>query len=272
VEISAQILLTIRLWQYDNPSSLRSELEKLRLASQQNPMCAALPYYVTPRGFSDACSKPILDSTAWLLYDDWKFNPFTGSTMRAIGPYCPYDKLVRLNVEGQQQGFPRFYRVGQAFKNFPQEINDGVHENIIIEFTTSKDLSQVPVTFTVATVGRDGAFSMTAKLDDGDHCLNVCDRSGIYANSGVSGTLLLSGCRRVFLPVIANAITGTVAQLPLPTSSYSYTYQLVLEGTSGWGVFDWLKLEASDGVLWTIGYNDGKCSEFDNNGFAYKCE
>jgi hypothetical protein len=112
---------------------------------------------------------------------------------------------------------------------------------------------------------------MKTKLDDGDHCLNMCDRSGIYANSGVSGTLVLSGCKQLFLPVIANIITGTVAQLPTSASTYSHTYQLVLQGATGWGVFDWLQLEAPDEVLWTIGNKDGKCSEFDNNGFVYPC-
>ena len=275
VEISAQLLLTWRLWQHDvsaDLSSLRFELEKLKIPSQQNPACAGLPYYVRHHRFDNDYSKPIIDPTAYLLYDYWNFNPFTGGTMKAIGPYCPGNKFISLTVEGQQQGFPRFYTVDQDFKNFPQEVNDSGHTSIVIEFTTSRDLSQVPITFTVDTVARGATFSTTVKLDDGNHCLGVCDRSGIYANSDVSGTLLLSGCKRVFLPVIANSMTGTFAQPLLPTSSYSYTYQLVLEGTSGWGVFDWLRLETPDQVLWTIGYQDNRCSEFDNNGFVYKCE
>jgi hypothetical protein len=271
VEISAQILLASRLWQYGNPSALRSELEKLTLTSSQNPLCAGLPFYVTHHDFPGDYSKPILDSTAWLLYDDWRFNPFTGGATKAIGPYCPMAKFLQLNLEGQQQGFPRLYVVGQALKNFPQEINDGGHNNIVVQFATSRDLSRIPITFTVATVDRGGGFSMQSTLDDGNHCLNVCDRSGIYTNSGVSGTLVLSGCTQVFLPVVANAITGTVGQPPLLASTDTYTYQLVLEGNTGWGVFDWLQLEAPDGVLWTIGNKDGKCSEFDNDGFVYKC-
>jgi cellulose synthase operon protein B len=271
VEVSAQILLATRLWQHDNPSSLRSELEKLRITSTQNPLCAGLPYYVTHHDFPGDYSKPILDSTAWLLYDDWRFNPFTSSTLKAITPYCSMDKFVRLSLEAQQQGFPRFYVVGQALKTFPQEINDGIHNDIVIQFATSRDLSRVPLTFTVATVDRGGAFSMKTILDNGDHCLNACDRSGVYANSGVSGTLLLNGCKQVFLPVITNVATGTIAQSSLLGSTTTYTYQLVLEGASGWGVFDWLQLEAPDGILWTIGNKDGKCSEFDNNGFDYSC-
>ena len=61
-------------------------------------------------------------------------------------------------------------------------------------------------------------------------------------------------------------------QLSAPTESNSaHTYQLILEGTSGWGVFDWLQLETADEVLWTIGNKDNQCNEFDNDGFIYPC-
>jgi hypothetical protein len=131
------------------------------------------------------------------------------------------------------------------------------------------------MTLTVDTVARSSSpftFTMDVKLDDGDHCLDVCDRSGTYTNTGEAGTLLLGTCDRIFLPVIAkNATTETVAQSSVSTSSYTYTYQLVLEGTRGWGVFDWLQLETPDKVLWTIGNKDNQCNEFDNEGFFYSC-
>ncbi len=276
VEISAQLSVAAKLWQHRETglSTLRSEIEKLLLRSQQSVTCAGLPYFVRHRangGFPDDYSLPIVDPTAYLLYDYWYLNPFAPGRLNAG---CKYDRFMPLVTAGQGQNFPRLFRVGaDSLASFPQEINNGNHRQIIIAFTTSRNLLQVPVTLTVDTVGRDAGFRLNVKLDDGDHCLDVCERNGTYANSGEVGTLLLDNvCKRVFLPLIVRGTTtGTTMQSPVSITSYTYTYQLALEGIGGWGVFDWLQLEAPGEVLWTIGNKDNKCSEFDNNGFVYPC-
>jgi len=275
-EISAQLLLTARVWQDRagmDVSSLRSELEKLALAGQQSPTNrAGLPYYLGDHGFEDACALPIVDSTIWLLYDSWGFNPFAPGR-RAV---CGDGPFVALALEGQSEGFPRRFRVGEHPLDpaFPQEINDGPHKQIVIEFTTSSDISQVPITLTLDTVDRDAAWEMRVKLDDGDHCLGVCDRSGVYVGSGEVGALALEGCTRVSLPNVMRH-AGHQATTPLAGPSVENnptTYQLVLEGARGWAVFDWLQLEIPGQVLWTIGNKDDRCAEFDNAGFVYACE
>jgi hypothetical protein len=279
VEISAQLLLAWRVWQRElstDLSFLRSELEKLRLLSEQTSLCSGVPYLVrhpANGGFDGDYSLPIVDPTVYLLYDYWSFNPFAPGERRAG---CRYDKFIQLITDGQGEGFPRIFHWGQdpLDPTFPQEINNGNHRQIVVEFTAPRDLSQVPITLTVDTIARDQAFGMSVKLDGGDHCLDVCDRSGVYANPNEVGTLaLLDTCNQVFLPTIAkNVTTGTFGRPSVSAvSNHAYTYQLVLEGTSGWGVFDWLQLETPDEVLWTIGNKDNQCNEFDNSGFAYPC-
>jgi len=279
VEISAQLLLAWRLWQNGlstDLSFLRSELEKLRLLNEQTLLCSGLPYLVrhpANGGFDGDYSLPIVDPTVYILYDYWSFNPFAPGERQAG---CRYDKFTQLIMDGQGESFPRIFHWGQdpLDPTFPQEINNGNHRQIVVEFTVSRDLSQVPITLTVDTVARDQAFGMSVKLDDGDHCLDVCDRSGVYTSSNEVGTLpLLDTCHQVFLPTTAkNVTTGTVGRPSVSAvNNYAYTYQLVLEGTSGWGVFDWLQLETPDKVLWTIGNKDNQCNEFDNSGFAYPC-
>lgn len=280
VGISAELLLAWEVWEQElsvDLSSLRSELEKLRLLSERTSMCSGLPYLVRHHDFDGDYSLPIIDSTVYLLYDYWGFNPFAPGQRQAG---CRYGKFIQLVMDNQGEGFPRIFHRGQDSLDptFPQEINDDDHRQIIIEFTTSRDLSQVPITLIVDTVDRDTAFEMSVKIDDGDHCLGVCDRSRVYANPGSDdvGTLLLDDtCERIFLPMVVKNIVakGVMDRTAVQAaSSYTFTYQLVLEGTKGWGVFDWLQLETPDEVLWTIGNQDDQCDEFDNNGFTYLCD
>jgi hypothetical protein len=279
VEISAQLLLAWRVWQREmstDLSFLRSELEKLRLLSEQTSLCSGLPYLVrhpVNGGFDGDYSLPIVDPTAYLLYDYWSFNPFAPGERQAG---CRYDRFIQLIMDGQDEEFPRIFHSGQDPLDpaFPQEINNGNHRQIVVEFMAPRDLSRVPITLTIDTVARDQAFGMSVKLDDGDHCLDVCDRSGVYANSNEVGALpLLDICNQIFLPMIAkNVSAGTVGRpSALAVSNSTHTYQLILAGTSGWGVFDWLQLETPDEVLWIIGNKDNQCDEFDNEGFAYPC-
>ncbi|HEU4388566.1 MAG TPA: hypothetical protein VFV34_12265 [Blastocatellia bacterium] len=260
VEISAQILVALRLWQSklgQDPTWLRIELEKLKLRSQQSGKCGGVPYLVrhpSGGGFPGDYSKPIIDPTVWLLFDDWRLNPFAPGKASVS---CDYGKFVALATEGQTLAFPRKYRVdADPLKSFPQEINDGDHRQIVIEFTTSVDLSRVPLNLTIATVIRDGP-ELRVTLDDGNHCLDECDRTASFAiSSQVAALPLLTSC----------------SQSSSPGAS-SYTYHLVLEATRGFGVFDWLQLEipATGQTLWTIGNKDMRCVEFDNNGFVYRC-
>ncbi|MDZ7310598.1 MAG: hypothetical protein ONB45_04835 [candidate division KSB1 bacterium] len=79
VELSAQLLLMARIWQPDLPfdlTSLRGELEKLRLRGKSQPSSIGLPYFVAERGFENACALPIIQPTSYLLFCYWDFNPF----------------------------------------------------------------------------------------------------------------------------------------------------------------------------------------------------
>jgi hypothetical protein len=79
VEISAQLLLTWKIWQSDlkpDLSNLRAELKKPLLRGMSNPRSLGLPYTVNEPVFTGACSLPIIDSTCYLLFYYWKFNPF----------------------------------------------------------------------------------------------------------------------------------------------------------------------------------------------------
>ena len=263
VEISSQLLLAMRLWQSqlnEDPSLLRSELEKLRLRSQQASRCVGLPYLVrhpAQGGFAGDHSLPIVDPTVWLLFDDWRLNPFAPGQAH-VG--CPYGKFVVLTRTGQTLRFPRRFRAGidPVGETFPQEINDGNHKQIVVEFQTSIDLSRYPLKLTIDTVARDPAFEVKVTLDDGNHCVDACDRSGTFAISNEAANLTLQ---------------PSCSQSP-PSERSIYTYQLVLEGTRGYGVFDWLQLEIPERgeILWIVGNSDNGCAEFDNEGFVYSCQ
>ena len=251
MEISAQLLTAWELWKENitvDLASLRSELDKLRLQSAQDSSCSGLPYYVGQHEFDEACSLPILDSTAWRLFAYWKFNPFAPS-QQAPGPRdtgC----FNKLTMKGQAQGFPRFFAVGSDFRQFPQEINDGDHKDIVIQFISYDSLFAVPLTLKIGTVARGDFTRVQIALDDGDHCLSDYEPSGIYPITNTSTTVQMGGT---------------------PGISSGHLYQLVLTGISGWAVFDWLQLETSDKVLWRLGCANGTCTEFDNDGFVYRC-
>ena len=137
-EISAQLLLAWRLWQHElvdtDLSSLRSELEKLRLHSERTSICSGLPYYVrhptcNKCGFDGDYSLPIINSTVYLLYDYWNFNPFAPGRQAV----CRHDKFIQLMMDGQGEGFPRIFYCGRdPLDSFPQEINDSNHRQILL--------------------------------------------------------------------------------------------------------------------------------------------
>jgi hypothetical protein len=81
IEISAQVLLTDKIFNKDNLMSqakLLSELSKVSLASLNNPEITGLPYYViTPVGVNwNPASLPIIDPSCYMLFYYWNFNPF----------------------------------------------------------------------------------------------------------------------------------------------------------------------------------------------------
>jgi hypothetical protein len=89
LEISAQLLLAWKVSQPDlqhDLSHLRVELEKLRLPGKSDPQSSGLPYFVTDRGFDRAYSLPIIDSTCYLVFYYWGFNPFAPGKKYAAYP------------------------------------------------------------------------------------------------------------------------------------------------------------------------------------------
>jgi hypothetical protein len=248
-EISAQWLLAARMAQPSSPDItwLQGGLEALKLPRQPALDYAGIPYTVTHHNFANDYSLPILDTTAYMVFYGRGLNPFAAGS----NPGCPYDKFIPLTIAGQAQAFPRLYSTGQSFKTFPQEINDGSHKNVVIEFTPSVTLT-TPLTLTIDTVAR-GNFEIGVTLDGGSHCLSAGD-------SQVAS-----------IPISGSTVSIQLASVPVGASAHQ-AYQLVLTGNHGWGVFDWLQLKNADGqVVWEIGARDQHCSEFDNTGFSYPC-
>lgn len=266
VEISAQLLLAGELWQSSlgsmQPSQLQSELEKLWLPSKSNPACYGLPYRVVDTQFANACSQPIIDPTIYMMFAHWRFNPFVSKT--SIQAAC--SGFIPLITDNQHENFPRiFHPQSEPPSSFPQEINDGVHKQIIIEFTSTVSLQQVPITLTLDTVDKSQDFSVQIHLDDGDHCLGVCDRTTVITPTLQNNTgVLAKSCQPLFLPL---SLFLPLVVKDSNTTGVSYTYQLVLEGAHGWGVFDALKLETADTAIWSIGVDDESCKEFDHTNF-----
>jgi len=85
IEISTQILLTLKILENQLSSyikennelnALQLEIEKLLLKGKCNSATLGLPYYVIETGFAQSYSLPIVDSTCFLLFYYWGFNPF----------------------------------------------------------------------------------------------------------------------------------------------------------------------------------------------------
>ncbi|GAB6282693.1 MAG: hypothetical protein STSR0008_14390 [Ignavibacterium sp.] len=85
IEISTQILLAIKIFINQLSSEIKEnnelndfqfEIEKLLLNGKCNSATLGLPYFVSDTGFSQSYSLPIVDSTCFLLFYYWGFNPF----------------------------------------------------------------------------------------------------------------------------------------------------------------------------------------------------
>ncbi|HBG27568.1 MAG: hypothetical protein A2Y10_15450 [Planctomycetes bacterium GWF2_41_51] len=78
LEISAQLLNAWGIFSNDltlDLANLENELEKLWLNGQHDSNSRGLPYYVQNVQFENACSLPMIDPTAFMLFYYWNFNP-----------------------------------------------------------------------------------------------------------------------------------------------------------------------------------------------------
>jgi len=83
VDISAELLLTWKLWRQQSPRDLaflEQEILQLELGGAADSAARGLPYLVTQHQFTAACSTPILDTTAFMLFALWEWNPFALDT------------------------------------------------------------------------------------------------------------------------------------------------------------------------------------------------
>jgi len=86
VDISTELLLTWKLWRQQSSTDLaflEQEIVQLELGGASDSEARGLPYLVTQHQFTDACSTPILDTTAFMLFALWEWNPFSLDTSAA---------------------------------------------------------------------------------------------------------------------------------------------------------------------------------------------
>lgn len=79
VDISTELLLAWKLWRDESPRDLaflEREILQLELGGASDAEARGLPYLVTPHQFTRSCSTPILDTTAFMLFALWEWNPF----------------------------------------------------------------------------------------------------------------------------------------------------------------------------------------------------
>jgi hypothetical protein len=88
VDISTELLLTWTLWRENSSRDLaflEQEIVQLELGGASDSDARGLPYLVTQHQFTAACSMPILDTTAFMLFALWGWNPFSLDTSAAVG-------------------------------------------------------------------------------------------------------------------------------------------------------------------------------------------
>jgi len=85
-DISTELLLAWRFWEAQSGANL-AYLEGEMLALELRGGAAGtsgLPYLVTPHQFTNACSTPIVDTTAFMLFALWRWNPFSIDSTAAV--------------------------------------------------------------------------------------------------------------------------------------------------------------------------------------------
>jgi hypothetical protein len=79
-DISAELLLAWTLWKQQSGRDLaflERQVQALELGGSSDPEARGLPYLVTPHQFTGACSTPIVDTTVFMLFALWEWNPFS---------------------------------------------------------------------------------------------------------------------------------------------------------------------------------------------------
>lgn len=87
LDISAELLLAWRLWKQQSARDLaflERQIVQLELGTAADSAARGLPYLVTQHQFTMACSAPILDTTAFMLFALWEWNPFSLDTSPAV--------------------------------------------------------------------------------------------------------------------------------------------------------------------------------------------
>ena len=85
-DVSTELLLAWRFWEEQsgaNLAYLEREMLKLELPGGAADT-RGLPYLVTPHQFTNACSTPIVDTTAFMLFALWRWNPFAIDSTAAV--------------------------------------------------------------------------------------------------------------------------------------------------------------------------------------------
>jgi len=80
VGVSAELLLAWKLWRQQSArdlSFLDGQLTRMELGGAPDAAARGLPYLVTQHEFANACRTAILDSTAFMLFALWEWNPFS---------------------------------------------------------------------------------------------------------------------------------------------------------------------------------------------------
>jgi hypothetical protein len=87
LDISAELLMAWKLWQHQSARDLaflEREIVQLELGTVADSAARGLPYLVTQHQFNMACSSPILDTTAFMLFALWGWNPFSIDTSATV--------------------------------------------------------------------------------------------------------------------------------------------------------------------------------------------
>jgi hypothetical protein len=87
LDISAELLLTWKLWKQQSARDLgflEREIIQIELRGGSDSAARGLPYLVTAHQFPGACSAPIVDTTAFMLFALWEWNPFSIGTSAAV--------------------------------------------------------------------------------------------------------------------------------------------------------------------------------------------
>jgi hypothetical protein len=87
VDISTELLLAWKLWKQQSARDLaflEGEIIRMELGGASDSEARGLPYLVTQHQFTRSCSTPIVDTTAFMLFALWEWNPFSIDTSATV--------------------------------------------------------------------------------------------------------------------------------------------------------------------------------------------